>query len=194
VIKALLAFFLGLVTAITTTEGNRTDASRGQDVQKSLSEALKVLMTLPPGSAEHTELSQGVKNLMQEVEKSLNYFQDEETFNSRYSEFMATTGRQTRVTFSVDNWSFKAYNLYMEVITHGGYLHISHEMSWDRVWTRVPKERRTTFYSRTPNTTVSDEVVLDSEIPFTMETENELKDLYITYLYPYEFHQRKMFV
>jgi len=108
---------------------------------------------------------------------------------------MADTSRPTVPSFILDDWEINLHNIYIEILSHGGYLQVCDDMCWNRVWARTPKTKRT---NPSPAPLGSGQSVVhippENECPLTFATETKLKELYVTYLYPYEFQKRKTLV
>jgi len=151
-------------------------------VNYSVGRAVETLLTFTTQhSQEIVDFAHHLQSLLTEYKMTLDYFQDEDSFDKEYHIFMSKSSRPTVTYFDIDGWELPLYHVYLEVISHGGFLRVSHQLCWGRIWSRVPKSK------------LNDSDHYDNP-SFNFSTETKLKELYIIYLYPYEFHKRSLLV
>eukprot|EP01128_Nolandella_sp_AFSM9_P013088 TRINITY_DN9998_c0_g1_i1.p1 TRINITY_DN9998_c0_g1~~TRINITY_DN9998_c0_g1_i1.p1 ORF type:complete len:218 (+),score=30.93 TRINITY_DN9998_c0_g1_i1:65-718(+) len=129
------------------------------------------------------ELSNSLRGMLNEVRKSICYFQDPESLAEEYARFVKKENRHpVTKEVIVDTWSISLYTLYLEVISVGGFVQTTHDMGWERVFLRIDPQPTKKSYAPVDN------------IAFTFELETALKEAYLHYLYPYEYSRRKEWV
>lgn len=141
------------------------------------------------------ELANSLRGLLGEVRKTICYFQDPESFDVEYAQFVKSSGRPAASKeIMIDTWVLPLYGLYLEVISVGGFVQVlssnqlcscsvahekqvTHDMGWERVFRRLSPSSKAGM-ANTQNA------------PFTFALESALKEAYLLYLYPYEYSRR----
>lgn len=76
---------------------------------------------------EFVALSQRLKSVFEELNSTLDYYQDEDSFTADYTQFMKDTDRTAPedLCVAVSDFILPLYSLYIVVATHGGFSAVS---------------------------------------------------------------------
>eukprot|EP01124_Arcella_intermedia_P012478 TRINITY_DN18814_c0_g1_i2.p2 TRINITY_DN18814_c0_g1~~TRINITY_DN18814_c0_g1_i2.p2 ORF type:complete len:134 (-),score=29.38 TRINITY_DN18814_c0_g1_i2:538-939(-) len=128
------------------------------------------------------DVTSNLRSLLEESQKCLDYYQDEDAFLKDYLHFMKD--KPATLLLLVNSVQISLYQLYIEVISHGGFQHITSNRYWNRIWHGLsnPSPDPQALPDRPPPS------------PFTCETERRLRESYSNYLLDFEVMKRRKLV
>jgi len=142
-----------------------------------------------------TAVTGNLKSVKQELQNTIDFFQEEDPFVINYSDFVSKQNMELILTITLNNCQFSTYSLYMEVLIHGGYYKVCEDMCWDRVWMQW-----TMKYAISMNDNSSQKYIdiyqqghQHDEDYFPYHLETEIRKFYLKNLYAYEVAMRQKY-
>jgi len=139
-------------------------------------------------------VSGNLKSVKQELQNTIDFFQDEEAFIISYSDFVSQHNLELILSITLKNGQFSSYSLYIEVLIHGGYYKVCEDMCWDRVWMQLTMKHASVLDDDTSQK-LSEPFFQQGhqhdEDYFPYQLEMEIRKFYLKNLYAYEVAMRQ---